>query len=260
MDLKDLYRDVILDHNKRPRNFGRLDPCDTAADGNNPLCGDQLTVTLRLEGDGNDYVGKGLSGGKLVIYPSPDAKFKAEDNIIVGNVGLYGATSGEVYIRGGAGERFAVRNSGAQAVVESIGDHGCEYMTGGRVVVLGRAGRNFGAGMSGGVAYVFDEHGDFPTRVNRQMVDIEPLDDPEELIELRVLIESHRTMTRSAKAQAILDDWPTQSAKFVKVMPRDYKRMLAGIRRAHQQGLSGEEAIMVAFEENSRDLSRVGGN
>jgi len=165
-----------------------------------------------------------------------------------------------VYIRGGAGERFAVRNSGAQAVVEGIGDHGCEYMTGGRVVVLGRAGRNFGAGMSGGVAYVFDEHGDFPTRVNRQMVDIEPLDDPEELIELRVLIESHRTMTKSAKAQAILDAWPALSAKFVKVMPRDYKRMLAGIRRAHQQGLSGEEAIMVAFEENSRDLSRVGGN
>jgi glutamate synthase (ferredoxin) len=217
-------------------------------------------MTFHLEGDGNDYIGKGLSGGKLVIYPSPEATFKAEDNIIVGNVGLYGATRGEVYIRGGAGERFAVRNSGAQAVVESIGDHGCEYMTGGRVVVLGRAGRNFGAGMSGGVAYVFDEHGDFGTRVNRQMVDIEPLDDPDELIELRVMVESHRTMTKSVKAQAILNDWQTLSAKFVKVMPRDYKRMLAGIRRAHQQGLSGEEAIMVAFEENSRDLSRVGGN
>jgi len=217
-------------------------------------------MTFHLEGDGNDYVGKGLSGGKLAIYPSPEAKFKAEDNVIVGNVCLYGATSGEVYIRGGAGERFAVRNSGAQAVVESIGDHGCEYMTGGRVVVLGRAGRNFGAGMSGGVAYVFDEQGDFGTRVNRQMVDIEPLDDAEELIELRVMVESHRTMTGSAKAQAILDSWPALSAKFVKVMPRDYKRMLAGIRRAHQQGLSGEEAIMVAFEENARDLSRVGGN
>ncbi len=217
-------------------------------------------MTFHLEGDANDYVGKGLSGGKLVIFPAGGTTFKAEDNIIVGNVALYGATSGEAYIRGMAGERFAVRNSGVQAVVEGVGDHGCEYMTGGRVVVLGAAGRNFGAGMSGGVAYVLDERGDFAGRVNRQMVDIEALTDAEELLEVRAMIESHRTYTKSSRAQDILDAWEKFAPRFVRVMPRDYKRMLAGIRRAHAQGLSGEEAIMVAFEENSRDLARVGGN
>ena len=217
-------------------------------------------MTFLLEGDANDYVGKGLSGGKLIIYPPAGSSFAAENNIIVGNVALYGATSGEAYICGMAGERFGVRNSGVNAVVESVGDHGCEYMTGGRVVVLGRAGRNFGAGMSGGVAYVLDEDGDFATRINKQMVAIEHLDDNKEIDELHALIEQHRTYTKSARAQEVLDAWDKFVPRFVKVMPKDYKRMLAGIARAHDQGLTGEEAIMVAFEENARDLARVGGN
>jgi glutamate synthase (NADPH/NADH) large chain len=217
-------------------------------------------MTFQLEGDANDYVGKGLSGGKLIIYPSSAARFAAEHNIIVGNVALYGATNGEVYIRGMAGERFAVRNSGVSTVVEGVGDHGCEYMTGGRVVVLGTAGRNFGAGMSGGIAYVLDERGDFTTRINKQMVAVEPLDDEKEIAELRALIENHRTYTKSVRAQEVLDAWDRHVKRFVKVMPKDYKRMLAGIARAHEQGLTGEEAIMVAFEENAKDLARVGGN
>jgi glutamate synthase domain-containing protein 3 len=217
-------------------------------------------MTFRLEGDANDYVGKGLSGGRLVIFPSPRARFVAEDNIIIGNVALYGATSGEVYIRGMAGERFAVRNSGVDAVVESIGDHGCEYMTGGRVVVLGRAGRNFGAGMSGGVAYVMDEAGDFAVRVNTQMVGVERLEETEEIAAVRALVQQHLDYTGSARARELLDRWEHVVPQFVKVMPKDYKRVLACIRRAHDQGLSGDEAIMAAFEENARDLARVGGN
>jgi glutamate synthase (NADPH/NADH) large chain len=217
-------------------------------------------MTFRLEGDANDYVGKGLSGGRLVIFPSPRARFVAEDNIIIGNVALYGATSGEVYIRGMAGERFAVRNSGVDAVVESIGDHGCEYMTGGRVVVLGRAGRNFGAGMSGGVAYVMDEAGDFAVRVNTQMVGVERLEEAEEIAAVRALVQQHLDYTGSARARELLDRWEHVVPQFVKVMPKDYKRVLACIRRAHDQGLSGDEAIMAAFEENARDLARVGGN
>ncbi|MDE2252580.1 MAG: glutamate synthase large subunit [Gammaproteobacteria bacterium] len=217
-------------------------------------------MTLRLEGDANDYVGKGLSGGKLVIHPPKDAGFVAEDNIIIGNVALYGATSGEAYIRGMAGERFAVRNSGVDAVVEAVGDHGCEYMTGGRVVVLGRTGRNFGAGMSGGVAYVLDEQGDFSSHVNTQMVGVERLEDPDEIAAVRALVEKHRELTGSTRAASLLQTWELVVPRFLKVMPKDYKRVLACIRRAHDQGLSGDEAIMVAFEENARDLARVGGN
>jgi glutamate synthase (ferredoxin) len=217
-------------------------------------------LTFSLEGDANDYVGKGLSGGKLIIFPSPAATFKAEENMIVGNVALYGATAGEVFIRGMAGERFAVRNSGVSAVVEGVGDNGCEYMTGGRVVVLGTAGRNFGAGMSGGIAYVLDESGDFASRVNSQMVGLEKLEATAEIAEVRALIERHLDYTKSARAQAILDNWASFVPKFVKVMPKDYKRMLACIDRAQAQGLTGDEAIMAAFEENARDLSRVGGN
>ncbi|MBP9914530.1 MAG: glutamate synthase subunit alpha, partial [Opitutaceae bacterium] len=210
--------------------------------------------------DANDYVGKGLSGGKIIIYPSPAATFKAEENMIIGNVALYGATAGELYIRGMAGERFAVRNSGVDAVVEAIGDNGCEYMTGGRVVVLGPAGRNFGAGMSGGIGYVLDETGDFATRVNVQMVGLEQLETKAEIAAVRGLIENHLAYTKSPRAQAILDDWAAYVPKFVKVLPKDYKRMLACIDRAQAQGLTGDEAIMAAFEENARDLSRVGGN
>ncbi|MCF7688169.1 MAG: glutamate synthase large subunit [Cephaloticoccus sp.] len=217
-------------------------------------------MTFSIEGDANDYVGKGLSGGKIIIYPSTQATFKAEENMIIGNVALYGATAGECYFRGMAGERFAVRNSGVNAVVEGIGDNGCEYMTGGRVVVLGAAGRNFGAGMSGGIGYVLDETGDFAQRVNSQMVGLEKLEAPSEIAEVRALIQNHLDYTKSTRAKTILDEWTTYGPKFVKVMPKDYKRMLACIERAKGQGLTGDEAIMAAFEENSRDTSRVGGN
>jgi glutamate synthase (ferredoxin) len=217
-------------------------------------------MTLRLEGDANDYVGKGLSGGRLIIHPSPQATFEPTDNIIVGNVALYGATGGEVFIDGMAGERFAVRNSGVDTVVDAVGDHGCEYMTGGRVVVLGRAGRNFGAGMSGGVAYVYDEAGDFPSRINLQMVGVQKLDDAEEIAAVRALVEKHQAATGSKRAQALLADWNRTVARFVKVMPKDYQRVLTAMKRAHEQGLSGDAAVMAAFEENARDLSRVGGN
>jgi glutamate synthase (ferredoxin) len=217
-------------------------------------------MSFTLEGDANDYVGKGLSGGRLVIYPPKASTFRAEENMIIGNVALYGATSGEVFIRGQAGERFAVRNSGVDTVVEAIGDHGCEYMTGGRVVVLGPTGRNFGAGMSGGVAYVLDEAGSFPARINMQMVEVERVEDATEAEALRALIARHASLTGSTHAQRILDAWPTMQAKFVRVIPKDYKRVLACLKRAHDQGLSGDEATMAAFEENSRDLARVGGN
>ncbi|MEY4938579.1 MAG: hypothetical protein RIQ93_314 [Verrucomicrobiota bacterium] len=217
-------------------------------------------MTFSLEGDANDYIGKGLSGGKIIVYPPAASTFVPGDNMIVGNVALYGATAGEIYICGMAGERFGVRNSGVSAVVEAIGDNGCEYMTGGRVVVLGRAGRNFGAGMSGGVAYVLDQEGKFAGRVNAQMVAVEKLEDAKEIAELRGMIEKHFTYTKSARARAVLDAWDAHVPKFVKVMPKDYKRMLACIDRAQAQGLTGDEAIMAAFEENARDLSRVGGN
>jgi glutamate synthase (ferredoxin) len=217
-------------------------------------------MSLSLEGDANDYVGKGLSGGKIAVFPPRESKFAAQDNIIVGNVALYGATSGEAYIRGMAGERFGVRNSGVNAVVEAVGDHGCEYMTGGRVVVLGPTGRNFAAGMSGGIAYVLDESGDFPGKVNAQMVDVGKVTDPTEITELRRLVERHLEHTSSDRARQVLDAWDDMLPKFARVIPRDYKRMLDAIRRAEEQGLVGDEAIMVAFEENARDLSRVGGN
>jgi glutamate synthase (ferredoxin) len=217
-------------------------------------------VTLELEGDANDYIGKGLSGGKIVIYPPAASTFVAEDNVIVGNVVLYGATSGEVYIRGMAGERFCVRNSGVTAVVEAIGDHGCEYMTGGRVIVLGSTGRNFAAGMSGGVAYILDEQGDFATRCNTQMVGLEALTDPEEIADLRQSIEQHVKYTHSTKGIKVLADWSAMIPKFVKVMPKDYKRVLQAIKDALASGLSGDDALNAAFEENARDVARIGGS
>src|ERR1051326_9125716 len=173
-----------------------------------------------LEGDAKDYIGKGLSGGQIIVYPPEGATFVPEENVIVGNVALYGATGGEAYIRGMAGERFCVRNSGVQAVVESVGDHGCEYMTGGRVVVLGPAGRNFAAGMSGGVAYVLDEAGDFPTRCNLQMVGLEKLDDADEIESIWKMIQRHQTYTKSARAAKILADWNAMIPKFVKEIGR----------------------------------------
>ena len=217
-------------------------------------------MTFDIEGDVNDYLGKGLSGGKLIVRPPAGSTFVPEDNIIVGNVALYGATSGEVYIRGMAGERFGVRNSGVNAVVEAVGDHGCEYMTGGRVVILGATGRNFAAGMSGGIAYLLDTKGDAATRVNTQMVGIEALTDAKEIAEVRALIERHLALTQSDRAREVLAHWEQTVPRFLKIIPKDYKRMLACIERAQNQGLSGDEAIMAAFEENARDTSRVGGN
>lgn len=217
-------------------------------------------VTLELEGDGNDYFGKGLSGGKIICYPSEGSTFRAEENIIIGNVAFYGATAGEAYIRGVAGERFGVRNSGVHAVVEGVGDHGCEYMTGGRVVVLGQTGRNFAAGMSGGIAYVVDWHGDFAGRVNREMVDLETLDNPAEIAEVKAMIQRHADYTNSDLGWRVLLRWDELLPKIVKVMPRDYKRVLEAFAEVQKQGLSGEEAVMAAFEINKNDASRVGGN
>jgi glutamate synthase domain-containing protein 3 len=183
-------------------------------------------VTLELEGDANDYVGKGLSGGTLVIYPPRESTFVAEENILVGNVCLYGATSGRAFYRGRAAERFAVRNSGAYAVIEGVGDHGCEYMTGGRVVVLGPTGRNFAAGMSGGIAYVWDPHDKLLSNCNLGMVELEKVEADEDADELRELIEMHQNYTESAAAADVLDRWDECLAQFVKVMPIDYKRVL----------------------------------
>lgn len=183
-------------------------------------------ITIELEGDANDYVGKGLSGGRLIVYPPKDSKFKAEENVIIGNVCLYGATSGEAFIRGVAAERFAVRNSGANAVVEGCGDHGCEYMTGGRVVVLGTAGRNFAAGMSGGIAYVLDTAHTFASKVNMGMVELGKVEDPREIAALRGLIEDHRHYTGSEVADRVLHDFHHVLPLFVRVMPLDYKRVL----------------------------------
>jgi glutamate synthase (ferredoxin) len=216
-------------------------------------------MTFLLEGDANDYLGKGLSGGKIIVFPPDGSTFVAEENMIIGNVAFYGATSGEAYIRGMAGERFCVRNSGVNAVVEAVGDHGCEYMTGGRVVVLGPTGRNFAAGMSGGTAYVLDEQGDFRLRCNLQMVGLEKLDDAEEIEQVRQMIARHFDHTKSQLAFRVLGQWPKLLAQFVKVMPRDYQRMLAAMKKVQNSGLSGEQAVMVAFEENARDLARVGG-
>ena len=216
-------------------------------------------ISLLLEGDANDYVGKGLSGGKIIVHPPEGSTFVPEENIIIGNVAFYGATSGEAYVRGMAGERFCVRNSGVHAVVEAVGDHGCEYMTGGRVVILGPTGRNFAAGMSGGVAYVLDEAGDFSQRCNPQMVALETLTDAVETEEVRLMIQRHAQNTRSQRAWRILALWESVVPKFVKVMPKDYQRVLQAMKQVQEAGLSGEEAVMAAFEANTHDAARVGG-
>jgi glutamate synthase (ferredoxin) len=216
-------------------------------------------MTLELEGDANDYFGKGLSGGKIIVYPPKGSTFVAEENIVIGNVALYGATAGEVFVRGMAGERFGVRNSGVSAVVEAVGDHGCEYMTGGRVIVLGKTGRNFAAGMSGGVAYVLDEAGDFTTRCNKELVGLEKLADPDEIEEVWKLIQRHQAYTKSERAAKVLADWKNLVPKFVKVLPKDYGRVLQSLKKVQSQGLTGDQAIMAAFEENIRDAARVGG-
>ena len=216
-------------------------------------------MTFSLEGDANDYIGKGLSGGKIIVYPPRTSTFVPSENIIVGNVALYGATSGEAYIAGMAGERFCVRNSGVTAVVESVGDHGCEYMTGGRVVVLGPTGRNFAAGMSGGIAYILDEKGEFPRLCNLQMVGLKKLENPDEIEQVWKMIQRHQTFTHSIRAAAVLQEWDACVPKFVKVLPKDYERVLNSLERVQRSGLGGEEAIMAAFEENARNVARVGG-
>ncbi|MCY4264818.1 MAG: glutamate synthase-related protein, partial [Gammaproteobacteria bacterium] len=183
-------------------------------------------ITLTVEGDANDYLGKGLSGGRIILYPPRQSPFKAEENVIAGNVILYGATSGEVYIRGIAAERFCVRNSGASAVVEGVGDHGCEYMTGGRVVILGKTGRNFGAGMSGGIAYIWDPEGEFPGQCNAEMSELESVTAVADILELKALVKNHLDYTNSPVAVKVLDNWELSLSHFVKVMPADYRRVL----------------------------------
>ena len=209
-------------------------------------------LTLELEGDANDYLGKGLSGGKIVVYPPRDSAFVPEDNILVGNVALYGATSGTAFLNGVAGERFCVRNSGATAVVEGVGDHGCEYMTGGRVVVLGPTGRNFAAGMSGGVAYVLDEGRDFYLRLNKALVSMELVTEQHDIAELKGLIQAHAAATGSPKARRILDDFDAWLPKFKKILPHDYDRMLRTIARYEERGMSREQAQVEAFYANTR--------
>jgi glutamate synthase (ferredoxin) len=216
-------------------------------------------MTLELEGDANDYFGKGLSGGKVILYPPEGSTFAPEENIIVGNVAFYGATSGEAYIRGMSGERFAVRNSGVRAVIEGVGDHGCEYMTGGRVVVIGKTGRNFAAGMSGGIAYVLDEDGTFKKHCNLETVTLERLDE-RDIQEVEELLKRHAVYTRSARAWQILALWQETAPKFVKVMPKDYRRVLEALQEAESKGLVGDAALMAAFEANKNDSARVSGN
>ena len=196
-------------------------------------------ITLELEGDSNDYVGKGLSGGVVIIYPPRESTFEAEDNILIGNVALYGATGGRAFFRGQSAERFCVRNSGAMAVIEGVGDHGCEYMTGGRAVILGPTGRNFAAGMSGGIAFVWDPKEEFSAKCNMGTVDLEPVEEDEDIAELRELIEHHREYTGSSVAERILDSWPEILSEFVKVMPVDYKRVLQE-RRRHDEEIEAD--------------------
>jgi glutamate synthase (NADPH/NADH) large chain len=232
-------------------------------------------ITFELEGDANDYVGKGLSGGRIVVYPPKDCPIVPEDNIVIGNTVMYGAISGEAYFRGVAGERFCVRNSGATAVVEGVGDHGCEYMTGGTVVVLGKAGRNFAAGMSGGIAYVLDEEGDFTQRCNLAMVDLEPIPEEESAAAvegageleshgkvkidhlaghddemLKGLIQRHLLYTGSERARRILENWAAYLPRFVKVMPQEYKRALAEMA---QEALRNEQPTPKVAEVRAND-------
>ena len=209
-------------------------------------------LTLELIGDSNDYFGKGLSGGKLIVYPPKGSRFKQDENIIIGNVALYGATSGKAYINGVAGERFCVRNSGAKAVVEGMGDHGCEYMTGGRVVVLGTIGKNFAAGMSGGVAYVLDENSDIYTKINKEMVSSSEITSKYDVLELKDMIKDHVSLTNSEKGKKILDNFGEYLPKFKKIIPHDYERMLKTIVQMEEKGLSAEQAQIEAFYANKQ--------
>jgi len=226
---------------------GTIDISFTGSAGNSFGAFLPAGITMRLTGDANDYVGKGLSGGRLIVRPAADAPFVAEDQVIAGNVIAYGATGGEIFLRGIVGERFCVRNSGATAVVEGIGDHGCEYMTGGRVIVLGPTGRNFGAGMSGGIAYVYDRHNDFDRKVNYEMVEVEHLDETDRVF-LRETIEAHREFTDSAVASRMLAAWSVEVSRFRKVMPVDFKRVLSVMAQAESEGLDEAETVNRVME------------
>ena len=216
-------------------------------------------LTLELVGDSNDYFGKGLSGGKLVVYPPAGVRYRQYENIIIGNVALYGATSGKAFINGVAGERFCVRNSGANAVVEGVGDHGCEYMTGGRVVVLGKTGKNFAAGMSGGIAYVLDEDNDLYTRINKEMVFSQEITSKYDVMELKDMIKEHVALTNSQKGKEILEDFSRYLPKFKKIVPYDYNRMMMAIVQMEEKGLSSEQAQIEAFYGMRRDPAEPGG-
>ena len=215
-------------------------------------------ITLTLEGESNDYIGKGLCGGKVIVMPQHGSTFRAEENVIIGNVAFYGATSGEAYINGIAGERFCVRNSGANVVVQAVGDHGCEYMTGGRVVVLGPTGRNFAAGMSGGIAYVVDESNHFPRRCNLSMVSLTSLYDAEEIEFVKNMIFRHAEYTGSGRATEIILNWDDFVPRIVRIIPNDYRRVLDAQLKLKDIGLTSDEAAMAAFEMNSREESRRG--
>ena len=209
-------------------------------------------LTLELIGDSNDYFGKGLSGGKLIVYPPKGIRFKADENIIIGNVALYGATSGKAYINGVAGERFCVRNSGATAVVEGVGDHGCEYMTGGKVLIIGKTGKNFAAGMSGGVAYVLDEDSDLYLRLNKEMVSSEPVVSKYDVMEIKDMITDHVAYTNSEKGKEILNNFSEYLPKFKKIIPHDYKKVMQRISELEGKGLSVEQAQIETFYEIKR--------
>ena len=216
-------------------------------------------MTLSLEGDANDYIGKGLSGGKIIVRPPRESTFVAQENVIVGNVAFYGATSGEAYIRGMAGERFCVRNSGVRAVVEGVGDHGCEYMTGGCVVVLGPTGRNFAAGMSGGIAYVLDDSGEFSSLCNHEMVELLPLDDTEDREILARMVRRHVELTGSEIGWQLLSSGTAMASRFVKIYPADYRRVVETRDQMKGKGLSDSEVVMAAFQVNARDKARADG-
>ena len=209
-------------------------------------------LTLELIGDSNDYFGKGLSGGKLIVYPPKGVRFQADENMIIGNVALYGATSGKAYINGVAGERFCVRNSGATAVVEGVGDHGCEYMTGGKVLILGKTGKNFAAGMSGGVAYVLDEDSDLYLRLNKEMVSSEPVVSKYDVMEIKDMITDHVAYTNSEKGKEVLSNFSEYLPKFKKIIPHDYKKVMQRISELEGKGLSLEQAQIETFYEIKR--------
>jgi glutamate synthase (NADPH/NADH) large chain len=255
------------------RTFGTLFGAEVTRRFGNTLSDDTFTVkctgsggqsfgafipkglTLELEGDSNDYFGKGLSGGKLIVYPPKQSVIKAEENLIIGNVALYGATSGYAFIRGMAGERFCVRNSGATAVVEGVGDHGCEYMTGGCVVVLGRTGKNFAAGMSGGVAYVLDENHDFYMRVNKDLILMSAVIDKQDIDLLSTLISEHVNATGSEVGKTILSNFNVYLPKFKKIIPIEYKRVITVIDSLVQQGMPREQAEVEAFYMGNKEVA-----